>query len=126
MPAAASVPLRTPGALRGPVTASSGRPELREEAVNRYAALIRGLIDRRKEYPYQARRQDQEGSVRIRFTLSRRGVLAGDPVIENQSRYRLLDKSALEAVKNAAPYPPFPAEIPEDEMSFQVVVAFSL
>jgi protein TonB len=102
------------------------RPDLREAALDRYIAVIHGLIDRNKEYPYQARRQDQEGSVQIRFTLSRRGFLAGDPVMEKRSRYRLLNESALEAVKNAAPYPPFPDEIPEEEMSFQVVVSFSL
>ncbi|MDR2619248.1 MAG: TonB family protein [Treponema sp.] len=109
-----------------PVSASFARPELREEAINRYAAMIRGLIDRHKEYPYQARRQDQEGSVQLRFTLSRQGVLSGEPVMERQSRYRLLNESALEAVKNAAPFPPFPEEIGEAEMSFQVVVSFSL
>jgi protein TonB len=99
--------------------------DLRAEALSRYASMVHGLIDRRKEYPYQARRQDQEGTVRIRFTLSRQGYLAEDPVIENRSRYRLLNESALEAVKNAAPYPRFPEEIPEDEMSFQVAVSFS-
>ncbi|MDR0587011.1 MAG: TonB family protein [Treponema sp.] len=104
----------------------SGQSDLREDAIARYAAMIHGLIDRRKAYPYQARRQDQEGSVQLRFTLSRHGALTGDPVIEKNSRYRLLNESALEAVKNAAPYPPFPQEIPEDEMSFQITVSFSL
>jgi protein TonB len=104
----------------------SVRPDIRENAIARYAAMIHGLIDTRKTYPYQARRQDQQGTVQVRFTLSRRGTLAGDPVTEKSSRYRLLNESALEAVKNAAPYPPFPEEIPEDEMSFQVVVSFSL
>jgi TonB family protein len=47
-------------------------------------------------------------------------------VADKQSRYRLLNESALQAVKIAAPYPPFPEEIPEETMSFQIVVAFSL
>jgi protein TonB len=106
-------------------SAPAFRPDLRAAAMNRYASMVHGLIDRSKAYPYQARRQEQEGTVRIRFTLSRQGYLAGDPVIEKQSRYRLLNESALEAVKNAAPYPRFPEEIPEDEMSFQVAVSFS-
>jgi protein TonB len=109
-----------------PVSPSFVRPDVREAAIKRYAAMIRGLIDRRKEYPYQARRQNQEGSVQIRFILSRQGVLNGEPVMEKQSRYRHLNESALEAVKNAAPFPPFPEEIREEEMSFQVVVSFSL
>jgi protein TonB len=130
--ASTETPLPAPEAPSGqqglsvPVSASFIRPELREDAVNRYAAMIRGLIDKRKEYPYQARRQDQEGSVQIRFTLSRQGALAGDPVVEKRSRHRLLNESALKAVKDAAPYPPFPEEVPDEEMSFQVTVAFSL
>jgi protein TonB len=101
-------------------------PSLREDAISRYLARIRGLIDQRKEYPYQARRQEQEGAVLIRFTVTRQGALAGEPVVEKRSRYERLNASALEAVKNAAPYPPLPGEVGEDEMSFQVAVAFSL
>jgi protein TonB len=88
--------------------------------------MVRGLIDQRKEYPYQSRRQEQEGTVLIRFTLSRQGLLLGEPVMEKRSRYERLNTSALEAVKNAAPYPPFPGEIGEGELTFQVTVAFSL
>jgi protein TonB len=109
-----------------PAPAGFARQDLRPDAINRYTAAIHGLIDRRKEYPYQARRQEQEGAVYIRFTLSRQGQLAGEPVLEKRSRYRLLNESALEAVKNAAPYPPFPAEITDTDMNFQVAVSFSL
>jgi protein TonB len=122
--ATGAVPAGT-GVARGRGNSGQAFRDLRAEALSRYVSMVHGLIDRHKEYPYQARRQDQEGTVRIRFTLSRLGYLAGDPVIENRSRYRLLNESALEAVKNAAPYPRFPEEIPEDEMSFQVAVSFS-
>jgi protein TonB len=111
--------------------ASPGEPSVppgppREEVLSRYAGLIRSLIDREKAYPYQARRQEQEGTVEIRFTLSRQGSLVGEPALEKKSRYERLNASALEAVKNAAPYPPFPREIGEEEMSFRIAVAFSL
>jgi protein TonB len=98
----------------------------REEILSRYARHIRSLIDQEKTYPYQARRQEQEGTVEIRFTLSRQGSLLGEPALEKKSRHERLNASALAAVKNAAPYPPFPGEIGEEEMSFQVTVAFSL
>jgi protein TonB len=109
-----------------PVPAAEVDPALRENAVSRYLAMIRGLIDRRKEYPYQARRQDQEGTVLVRFTVTRLGALAGEPALEKKSRHERLNAAAIEAVKNAAPYPPFPPEIPGGEMSFQVAVSFSL
>jgi protein TonB len=88
--------------------------------------MIRGLIDRHKEYPYQARRQEQEGTVQVRFTLTRQGTLAGEPALEKKSRHGRLNAAALEAVKNAVPYPPFPAEIADEEMILQVAVNFSL
>jgi TonB family protein len=101
-------------------------PETRSDLLLRYRATIRLMIDKQKEYPYQARRQDQEGTVEIRFVLSRQGQLAGEPVLDKRSRYRLLNTAAIEAVKKAVPYPPFPPEFPEEEMSFSVTLAFSL
>jgi protein TonB len=109
-----------------PVPAAYFNPALREDAISRYLASIRSLIDKRKEYPYRARRQEQEGTIEIRFSLSRQGLLLGEPVVEKKSRHRLLNESALAAVKNAAPYPPFPGEAGEDELSFLVAVSFSL
>jgi protein TonB len=114
------------GETGGPVAAAAVDPALRENAVGRYLAMIRGLIDRRKEYPYQARRQEQEGTVVVRFTLTRQGLLAGEPLPEKRSRHERLNAAAVEAVKNAAPYPPFPPEITGSEMSLQVAVTFSL
>jgi protein TonB len=109
-----------------PVSPAEVDPAIREDAISRYLAVIRGLIDQRKEYPYQARRQEQEGTILIRFTVTRQGTLAGEPELEKKSRYERLNASAIKAVKNAVPYPPFPGEISEAEMSFQVAVSFSL
>jgi protein TonB len=113
----------TPGP---PAPVPAADPVRRENVAGRYLALIRSLIDRRKEYPYQARRQEQEGTVLVRFTLTRQGSLAGEPALEKKSRHGRLNNSAIEAVKNAAPYPPFPAEIADEEMSLQGAVNYSL
>lgn len=110
----------------GPRASGALEPPDRRELLLRYEGTIRTLIDRNKEYPYQARRQDQEGRVGVRFVLSRRGELVGEPVLDKKSRYRLLNASALEAVKRAVPYPPFPPEFPEEELVFSVTLAFSL
>jgi protein TonB len=101
-------------------------PESRDSFFNRYAGIIRGLIDKNKEYPYAARRQEQEGAVQVRFTLSRGGRLVGEPVLEKSCRHQRLNAAALEAVRRAQPYPAFPQEIPGEEMTFSVTVAFSL
>jgi protein TonB len=101
-------------------------PAAREAFLSRYAGTIRELIDRRKEYPYQARRQEQEGIVEVRFVVSRSGRLSGEPVLEKKCRYPRLNAAALEAVRNAQPYPAFPPEIPDAEIPFLIAVTFSL
>jgi protein TonB len=101
-------------------------PKTRADLLLQYEASIRRLIDRQKEYPYQARRQDQEGMVEIYFVLSRQGQLMEEPALGKKTRYRLLNNAALEAVKKAVPYPPFPPEFPEEKMSFSITLAFSL
>jgi protein TonB len=110
------------------VTGTSGAfdPKTRANLLLRYEASIRLLIDKHKEYPYQARRQDQEGTVEISFVLSRQGQLMEEPVLGKKTRYRLLNNAALEAVKKAVPYPPFPPEFPEEKMAFLIILAFSL
>jgi protein TonB len=101
-------------------------PAARADFLAAYAGTIRGLIDRRKEYPYQARRQEQEGTVEVRFAVSRNGLLSGDPVAEKKCRHPRLNAAALEAVRNAQPYPAFPPEIPDAELSFVIAISFSL
>lgn len=109
-------------------TAAGGTfdPKARANLLLRYEASIRLLIDTHKEYPYQARRQDQEGTVEISFVLSRQGQLLEEPVLGKKTRYRLLNNAALEAVTKAVPYPPFPPEFPEEKMAFSITLAFSL
>jgi protein TonB len=107
-------------------TSGTFDPNIRANLLLRYEAGIRLLIDKRKEYPYQARRQDQEGTVEISFVLSRQGRLLEEPVLGKKTRYRLLNNAALEAVKKAVPYPPFPPEFPEEKMAFSITLVFSL
>jgi protein TonB len=121
---AETAPALTEGAAGFPEGDPEPRP--RQELLLRYQGIIRSMIDQRKEYPYQARRQEQEGKVEVRFVLSRQGGLIGEPALSRKSRYDRLNTSALAAVKNAAPYPPFPPEIPLEELSFSVTLSFSL
>jgi protein TonB len=114
---------RAAGETPGPFNPN---PNVRAALLLQYEAMIRRQIDRQKEYPYQARRQDQEGTVEIYFVLSRQGQLMEEPVLGKKTRYRLLNNAAIEAVKKAVPYPPFPQEFPEEKMAFSITLAFSL
>jgi protein TonB len=96
------------------------------DALADYKGRIRSRIEKCKEYPYQARRQEQEGLVRVRFTLGKNGFLAAEPVLARNCRHARLNAAALEAVRKAQPYPPFPPQIQEETMSFTVDLVFSL
>jgi protein TonB len=121
---AETVPVLTEAAAGSPE--GDPDPQARQELIFHYQGIIRSMIDKRKEYPYQARRQEQEGKVEVRFVLSRQGLLVGEPALSRKSRHERLNVSALAAVKNASPYPPFPPEIPAEELSFSVTLSFSL
>jgi protein TonB len=101
-------------------------PQEAESALADYAGRIRSRIDKNKEYPYQARRQEQEGVVRVRFTLAKNGFLSGDPVLAESCRHARLNAAAIEAVRKAQPYPPFPPQLRDETMSFTIDVVFSL
>jgi protein TonB len=108
------------------VPAAFAVTETRENVFARYADLVRRRVDERKDYPYAARRQAQEGSVVVRFSLSRDGRLAGEPELEKSCRYQKLNQAALEAVRRASPYPEFPAELSGERLHFSLAISFSL
>ncbi|AEF83799.1 putative TonB-dependent receptor [Treponema primitia ZAS-2] len=101
-------------------------PSRRQEAISLYFGNLRSRIDGHKHYPYQARQRNQEGTVQVSFVVSRPGRLVGEPALEKKCRYASLNTAALEAVRDAAPYPPFPPDILEPELNFSVAITFSL
>ncbi len=90
-----------------------------------YRARIRQAIDAHKHYPRMARRLGLEGRVVVSFTVKADGRLAETRVIES-SGSEILDEAALEAVRQAAPFPPFPAGIERRQWVFTLPLAFTL
>jgi protein TonB len=99
---------------------------LRDSLLARYAETLHRRINSRKEYPVQARRQRQTGTVQVRFVLSRQGLLMGEPLLEIKSPHDRLNESAIQAVRRAAPFPAFPSGIQDSEMTFLIEISFSL
>jgi periplasmic protein TonB len=75
-------------------------------------AYIRDLITKQLVYPPQARRMNWSGKAMVGFTIIEDGSVHTIRVIQS-SGYPLLDKSALETVRQTAPFPkpPVRAEI---------------
>lgn len=74
---------------------------------------IRRSIERAKKYPVSARKRGIEGIVYIGFRISPQGK-PHDIKILKSSGYRILDKTTLDIVKKAAPFPNVdsPVEVP--------------
>jgi TonB family protein len=60
----------------------------------------------------------------VGFTVRRNGELA-EAVILRSSGYDTVDKALLKAVQRAAPYHPFPNDMPDQEISIRIYASFS-
>lgn len=79
-----------------------------------------------RSYPRSAMARRQDGAVGVQFTVSRDGALLGAPVVESPSRYSALNRAAVQAVRDAAPFPPFPDTLPRLDLEIRVTIRFSL
>ncbi|MBN1527168.1 MAG: TonB family protein [Candidatus Omnitrophica bacterium] len=88
-----------------------------------YYKLIREKIRRRLKYNYRG--QYKEGEVALAFILRADGTLASCGTEESASASdKRLASIAVESLREAGPFPPFPKEIDLPDMSFNVLVAF--
>lgn len=76
-------------------------------------------------YPPRARRRGYEGKSIVQFTIQKNGFLS-DAFIHQPSNYSILDKAALQTVRNANPFPPIPADLNQDSINFKLPISFTL
>jgi periplasmic protein TonB len=92
-----------------------------EAASNAYDARVSGHLRRFIRYPMDAR--GATGTVLVKFELDRTGELISSEV-KKSSGSQILDRAALEILRRASPFPPFPAAKPEDRESYVTPVEF--
>jgi TonB family protein len=90
-----------------------------------FTGQVRQRIARARYYPRIARRRGMEGQPVIAFTLDKRGRLTKVDLAQT-SGYHLLDRAALEAVHEGAPYPEIPALLKIDSFQFKLPISFVL
>jgi len=75
-------------------------------------SYIKDIINKKLTYPKTARQMGWEGKVKVSFTILSNGDAVDIRVIQSSGR-EILDKNAVETVKNASPFPrpPVAAEI---------------
>ena len=81
-----------------------------------YFARIKHQIERVWIYPLTAAERGISGDLSLTFRISKDGNLMGVRLVE-QSGHEILDVAALKAVKEAAPFYPFPKNIQRDKLT---------
>jgi len=81
-----------------------------------YFARIKHQIERVWIYPPDAAQRGISGDLSLNFRISKDGNLLGVRLVD-QSGYEILDVAALKAVKEAAPFYPFPKNIQREKIT---------
>jgi periplasmic protein TonB len=89
---------------------ADSRKELaKKKYLNDHFAYIRDKIFRNVSYPDAAKRMGWQGKVLLSFIITADGSVRAFKIIQS-SGFSLLDKSAIETVRDAAPFPKPPGE----------------
>jgi len=83
-----------------------------------YFARIKHQIERVWIYPSDAAKRGISGDLNLTFSISKDGNLLGARLLD-RSGYEILDMAALKAVKEAAPFYPFPQNIQREKLTIQ-------
>jgi len=111
-------PAETRTTVEVPRPPASPTPQARNNGKSAYVALLWQRIEARRPGGIEL-----QGSALVEFRLDRSGHLISMR-IERASGVALLDRLALRAVKNAAPFPAPPADVPDAELDFTVSIDF--
>ena len=95
------------------------------ELQNGYSKQVWAKIAAAIHYPRIARKRGYEGKPVVSFILRQDGELAKLTIIK-PSLYTTLDRAALEAVRRAVPYPPFPKLLNRSSIRFQLPISYIL
>lgn len=98
---------------------------VRQEGLSPYLRKVRQQIVRVKKYPSAARKFSMEGTVHLAFTILSNGKIESVEVTRS-SGCEILDQAAVLAIKNAAPFPPFPKSIRRESLRIELPLAFKL
>jgi protein TonB len=94
------------------------------DASNYYGRLATWVL-RHQDYPIQARRLRQEGTVKVTFTVDQNGRVISQRISES-SGHEPLDREAQAMLERASPLPRIPASLGRSRLTITLPIAFSL
>jgi protein TonB len=127
-PASAAAPAPLSVAAKGTGTGTSVTPGNDPKAKQReadYFALVSAHLNRRKQYPREAKQARQQGVVTVRFTVDRGGNVSATS-IKRSSGHTLLDQATLDLLIRVSPLPRMPSSMQRDSVTIAVPIEYSL
>ncbi|MGQ9830923.1 MAG: energy transducer TonB [Thermochromatium sp.] len=94
-------------------------------SIRRYHSTLAAWLARHKRYPELARQRQEQGTVRVTFSIDRQGRLLSHR-IESSSGYPVLDQEAQAMLQRASPMPPIPANLGQSTLTITVPISFIL
>ena len=95
------------------------------EALQKYLEIVRKKIESNKRYPIFAMNTGIEGRCGVILTILSNGHLEKAEIADSSGN-ELLDNSALESVRNSAPFPSIPSEVGRDKINMSISLLFKL
>ncbi len=126
-PAAAAAPAESAAPAEAPRGApdSVGDNPRAKAAEADYYSLLSAHLNRRKNYPTEAKKAMQQGIVTVRFTVARDGSVSAVS-IRKSSGHELLDGATLDLMHRVAPLPRFPRSMAKDSVTISLPIEYSL
>jgi pilus assembly protein CpaC len=122
-----SLPVKTaaPAVRQDAGSSSGGYAEESPSMIPRaYVQALQKRISSAINYPYEAKENGWEGTVKVSLKILRDGTLA-DAFVQQSSGYNIFDQDALSTAKVLAPYQPFSTDMSMDELVVVVPIVYS-
>jgi protein TonB len=124
MPSRRRTPAPSAGARARPGSEEATKGANRQVRAE-YLAEVLSRVQAAKFYPLRARRRREHGTVKVRFTIRATGELGAVEVAGSSGR-SCLDRAAVQTVRRAALFPPFPEALRANELHVVVPIVYQL
>ncbi|MFZ5447782.1 MAG: energy transducer TonB [Thermodesulfobacteriota bacterium] len=109
----------------GGIGSGQGRGSGGGSALQGYLKEIRRLLEKHKDYPWEARQRHIQGVTVITFTISSAGTVESYRVSRSSGK-DILDEATRQTIRRVGKFPPIPTELNRQNITIEIPLAFRL